>query len=164
MGKLTVYTPPQYPLLNDSWEVPIFLGGSIEMGKAIKWQDEFINMCKEKFQSSVYHLAILNPRRDDWDSTWKQSIENGQFYQQVDWELYYLEKCKFKLFYFAKDTMSPISLLEFGRFSALSPEKILLCVDKEYGRKGNLDVYCHKYQIPQYNSLEEIVNYLKKMI
>lgn len=160
MGRVTVYSPPAYPLLSTHYHTKsIFLGGSIEMGKARDWQKEFIDKLDKV--DGMYDYTVLNPRRSDWDSTWKQSIEDGNFYQQVDWELDYLEKANYKVFVFAKDTVSPISLLEFGRFSTKSPNSILLYVEEGYGRKGNIDVYCHKYEIKKFESIEDIVKYLK---
>jgi len=32
-------------------------------------------------------FLFLNPRRDDWDSTWEQNIGNKEFKNQVIWEL-----------------------------------------------------------------------------
>jgi len=49
----------------------IFLAGSIEMGKAENWQERVTKELK-KFDNVV----IFNPRRDDWDSTWEQKIDN----------------------------------------------------------------------------------------
>lgn len=58
----------------------IFLGGSIELGKALEWQLDVIECLKDK------DITIFNPRRKDWDSTWEQSINNPKFNEQVDWE------------------------------------------------------------------------------
>ena len=55
----------------------IFLAGNIEMGNAENWQEELTKYFERDFN-------IFNPRRDDWDSSWKQSINNPQFYEQVN--------------------------------------------------------------------------------
>jgi len=81
----------------------IFLAGSIEMGKTVDWQKEIIN------HLNGFNIDILNPRRDDWDSSWEQSIHDKNFYEQVSWELYCLENCDHVYMYFSKDTQSPIS-------------------------------------------------------
>ena len=44
----------------------IFLGGSIEMGTAELWQKKIIS------ELSDLPIQFLNPRRDDWDSSWTQ--------------------------------------------------------------------------------------------
>ena len=48
----------------------IFLAGSIDQGVAPDWQSQ---VC-DAFASS--DVVLLNPRRDEWDATWEQSITN----------------------------------------------------------------------------------------
>src|SRR3974390_885282 len=86
----------------------IFLAGSIEMGKAVDWQTLMTNKLYD------FKATILNPRRDDWDSSWEQKIENPQFSEQVNWELDALDRADIIAMYFDPKTMSPISLLELG--------------------------------------------------
>lgn len=52
----------------------VFLAGSIEMGEAENWQERVAGEL-----SDVPNLTILNPRRDDWDRSWVQSIADRQF-------------------------------------------------------------------------------------
>lgn len=140
----------------DSPFFSIFLGGSIEMGKAEKWQDELSEQLKD-----LSHLLILNPRRDDWDSSWIQSKDNPQFRQQVEWELNCQEKADLLIYYFASNTMSPITLLELGLFSSSEAELIVYCSD-DYPRKGNVDIVCERYGIFQVNSKKELIEEIKK--
>ena len=56
----------------------IFLAGSIEMGIAESWQEKVVQELKNE------PVIILNPRRDDWDSSWEQKIDNLQFREQVE--------------------------------------------------------------------------------
>lgn len=94
-----IKAPQPYSFLN---RFSIFLAGSIEMGKAAFWQDKVAR------ELSSLDIDILNPRRDDWDSSWKQEIENAQFREQVEWELKGLSLCDHVLFYFDPNTKSPI--------------------------------------------------------
>lgn len=64
----------------------IFLAGSIEMGTAHNWQEYLIQNIDQR------NLLIFNPRRKDWDNSWKEEIENLQFKEQVNWELTALER------------------------------------------------------------------------
>ena len=128
---------------NDNWS--IFLAGSIEMGKAEDWQTRITNTLKEIVPDKL-DVVIFNPRRDDWDSSWEQNIDNPQFYEQVTWELTALEKADVIIMYFAPGTKSPISLLELG-LHAYS-KKILVCCPKGFWRKGNVDIVCEQYGIP----------------
>jgi hypothetical protein len=124
----------------NTFEPVVFLAGSIEMGAAINWQEEFI----PKLLSN-YEGFILNPRRDDWDASWVQRKDNPQFNEQVNWELRGLHKANVVFFYFAPNTISPISLLELGlvaqhkKIFCQKGDVIVYCPD-DFQRKGNVDI------------------------
>ena len=101
---------------------------------------------------------IFNPRRDSWDASWKQSIDNPQFKEQVTWELNALEKADIIIMFFAAKTKSPISLLELGLFAQSGKLKVV--VEEEFWRKGNVDIVCERYNIRQFKSLEELTEHL----
>ena len=84
----------------------VFLAGSIETGKAVDWQTEITNR--------LDNVNIVNPRRDDWDSSWIQDISNPQFREQVEWEYDGIKKSDLVVFFFDPKTKSPITLLELG--------------------------------------------------
>ena len=149
-----IYLPPQNIALRDRSKKSIFLAGSIEMGKAEDWQAELGDWLLTK------NYNIFNPRRKDWDSSWAQTYENPQFSQQVKWELNSLDKSDWVIMYLDPQTKSPISLLELGLF-AHSKKLLVVCPDG-FWRKGNVEVVCSLYDIPLFNSIEELkkVNYL----
>lgn len=127
----------------------VFLAGSIEMGAAENWQTKIENGL------SNLGITILNPRRDDWDSSWVQSIDNPQFNEQVNWELNAMEKADIIAVYFDPNTKSPITLLELGLFA--KTKKLIVCCPEGYWRKGNVDIVCHRNEINQVNSLDELL-------
>lgn len=131
----------------------IFLAGSIEQDVAERWQDRVIENLKD------LPIAILNPRRASWDSSWEQSIDNPQFKEQVTWELDALEKADTILLYFDPKTKSPISLLELGLFAKSG--KMMVCCPKGFWRKGNVDIVCERFEIPQFENLDLLINNLK---
>jgi hypothetical protein len=133
----------------------IFLAGSIEMGIAEDWQTQVENF----FKHYPREIVILNPRRDAWDSSWSQDAMSPQFYQQVNWELNALEKSDMIIMYFSPDTKSPISLLEFGKFA--DSGKILVCCPTGFWKKGNVDIVCERYGIPNYSTLIELLEDIK---
>jgi hypothetical protein len=135
-------------------EIRIFLAGSIEMGAAEKWQDRVV-----REMADYDNLVFLNPRRDDWDSSWEQSIDNEQFYDQVTWELDWLDGADFVFMYFDPATKSPITLLEMGLY-ARSGKLLVVCPEGFY-RKGNVDVTCEYYNVPQADTLEEGIKLLR---
>lgn len=134
----------------------IFLAGSIEMGKAENWQTRVVNALSGH-DNEPY--IILNPRRDDWDSSWEQKITNNQFREQVEWELNALEEADIIIMYFDPNTMSPISLLELGLHARTG--KLLVLCPEGFWRKGNVDIVCNKYGIKQVESFEHLINCIR---
>ncbi len=130
----------------------VFLAGSIEMGKAENWQQ----VCERLLKDTDW--IIFNPRRDDWDSSWVQSIDNPQFSGQVNWELDALGVADKIIMYFDPATKSPISLLELGLFAS-SGKLIVVCPDG-FWRKGNVDIVCWRYGIKQVKTIEEAITEL----
>jgi len=131
----------------------LFLAGSIEMGKAENWQQKI-----EKFLEPINDLIILNPRRDDWNSSWVQSIEHPAFREQVEWELISQEIADVIAMYFSPGTKSPITLLELGLFARSG--KLIICCPEGFWRKGNVDIVCKKYKIQQADSLQQLQDML----
>ena len=134
----------------------VFLCGSIEMGKAEEWQKivgkELGDCC-----------TVLDPRRDDWDSSWIQSIDNEKFVEQVNWELDGIEDSDIILVYFDPNTKSPITLLELGYCVSIA-EVVIVCCPKGYWRKGNVDIFCNRQGVLVVESLEELVSKAKECI
>lgn len=143
--------PERYP----KHGLKLFLGGSIEMGKAEKWQEKVVAHLEENGYNDV---IILNPRRDDWDSTWEQSpLPGSKFYEQVEWELKAQESSTIICYYFAKDTMSPITLLELGLYGCRDDKDVIVYVDKDYLRHGNVVMTCKMYGINYTESYEDFL-------
>ena len=130
----------------------IFLAGSIEMGTAEPWQENFV----QEFQD--YDVTFLNPRRTDWDSSWVQEKSNPEFSEQVNWELDALNFADYVVFYFDKNTKSPITLMELGLYAH---KKCIVCCPTGFYRKGNVDIVCARYKIPVVESFEELVKEVK---
>lgn len=128
----------------------VFLAGSIEMGKADNWQKEV----ELAFESSD-DILLLNPRRTDRNSSWIQDIHNPEFNEQVNWELQAMETADLIIMYFAPGTLSPVTLLELGLQA--SSGKLVVCCPEGFQRKGNVDIVCRKYKIPQVHTIEELI-------
>ena len=143
--------PEEIPLQNEV--KTIFLAGSIEMDKAVNWQKHCEELLKDDY-------VIFNPRRNEWDSSWSQTIENNNFTEQVNWELNALEKADIIIMYFANNTMSPISLLEFGLYAQSNKMKVV--VEENFWRKGNIDIVCKRYKVEHFKILEQLIESLLK--
>lgn len=139
--------------LNEKNGMNVFLAGSIEMGVAENWQDRLAKDFKD------YNITFLNPRRDDWDSSLVQSIDNKPFRDQVEWELNGLMEADFVVMYFDPSTKSPISLLELGLMCYTG--KIIVCCPDDFWRRANVEIVCNRFEIPMYNNWQEFVTVLK---
>ena len=132
----------------------MFLAGSIEMGVATDWQTQLTN--------ELSGVAILNPRRDEWDATWRQSIDEPRFRAQVEWELDGLERANVIAMWFAPDTKSPITLLELG-LHARGGRVIVGCPDG-YWRRGNIEIVCARFGIPLFGDWAAFVAALRERL
>jgi hypothetical protein len=131
----------------------LFLAGSIEMGTAEHWQKRVVEALKD-----CKRLTIYNPRRDDWDSSWVQSIDNPQFIEQVEWELDNLQRANLAIFYFDPSTKSPITLMELGMMSnPWSPRTLVVC-PKGFWRRSNVEFFCAREGIEFFETLEDAIS------
>lgn len=158
---LHIIKPPNaLPIQRVNGVVPksVFLAGSIELGKAADWQTKVTKHLKDEVGRYKENYYIFNPRRDDWDSSWEQSIDNPQFNEQVNWELTALDCAKKILMYFDPATKSPISLLELGIYA--TSKKMIVCCPNGFWRKGNVDVVCRRYDIPLYSEFDRAMYHI----
>ena len=131
----------------------LFLGGSIEMGKAEDWQTVLSDALAD------LPVIILNPRRDDWDATWEQTIANPQFREQVEWELAAQEYADLRVYYFSPGTQSPITLLELGTFK---DQECIVCCPEGFWRRGNVEILCRRYGIPFCENIDTLAALVRR--
>jgi hypothetical protein len=151
----------------DYWRV--FLGGTIEMGNSRDWQKEFVDKVnnhvfssKQKNETSI---AILNPRRDNWDSSWKQTIKNKKFKEQVDWEMDMLTCSDIVVFNILPDSKSPVTMLEIGYMAGLSNDaKVFICCPDGFYRKGNIEIVCERSGFKLFDDEDEMFDEVIKII
>ncbi len=136
------------PLRLDCPKPRVFLGGSIEMGKAADWQVTVTQALAD------LDILICNPRRKAWDASWPNTIDFQPFREQVEWELEALERADLILFYFDPQTKAPITLLELGLHAR---RNVIVCCPEGYWRKGNVDIVCRRYGIRQVDTLEKLI-------
>lgn len=151
---MEIQAPNRYDMFAD--KAKVFLGGSIEMGKAADWQQAVVSAIKD------LDVVILNPRRKDWDSSLKQELTDPRFVEQVTWELQALEDSDIIVIYFDPTTKSPISLLELGLHAR--QKGILVCCPEGFYRKGNVDITCQKYNVPVFPDLNALVRTLRNVL
>jgi len=137
----------------------VFLSGSIDMGDAPDWQAIISDGL-----SDIDKLILLNPRRDDWDSSWVQSFEDARFVEQVEWELNALDKADYCVHYFAPGGTAPISLLELGLRLYLYPKRSIVCAPEGFWRKGNVEITSRYYGATYVQDIQSVVEILKSKL
>jgi len=151
---MEILKAPEIRTFNDKSSV--FLAGSIDNGASEEWQ---ITVTESLSDLDVY---VLNPRRDEWDSSWDQTVNNPKFKEQVLWELYGLENSRIILFNFLGASQAPISLLELGFCSKKG--NVVICCETEYWRRGNIEVVAEKFEIPLFDNLEETIQLTRELL
>jgi Nucleoside 2-deoxyribosyltransferase like len=131
----------------------VFLAGSIDDGHSKNWQNYVI----EFFSDGA--IDIYNPRRIDWDASWKQHITDTNFYEQVTWELKAMEMAESIIMNFVPGSLSPISLLEFGLHANTS--KLSVCCPEAFWKSGNFQIVCQHFNIPFFDDLNELLKTFK---
>lgn len=147
-------SPQPLPAIHD--RPRIFLGGSIDMGRAVDWQAELVKSLGD------LDVLFLNPRRPDWNPEWKPVVEEPEFRRQVEWELGALESADIIVMYFAPGSQSPVSLLEMG-LHARSGKLVLLCPEG-FWRKGNVDITAEHYGVEQVATMNELAMVVRKRV
>lgn len=148
-----IKAPDDYSNCSHPW---LFLAGSIEMDTADRWQD------KALVALSAEIGTILNPRRDQWDSSWKQTADDSNFKQQVNWELDGLNQADIIGLYLDPATKSPISLLELGLFAGRYA--LIVCCPEGFWRKGNVDIVCKRYAVDLVPTFDSFIKRLRTRI
>lgn len=114
--------------LNDKQNT-IFLAGSIT--NAANWQ----NTTAQTLLDAGF--TVFNPRRDNYNNQ-ELNIEHNQ----ISWEHYYLNLAGNYLFYFAPETLAPITLFEYGTILTelkYTPwKKVYVAIHPEYKRKNDV--------------------------
>jgi len=126
--------------VGDTDDIKLFLCGVIDMGRAAHWDKELIWLIEDK------DCIVLNPRRDDWDSNWKQDKNNLKFREQVEWELDCMERSDIMVVALPRDSNVPISLMELGLH--IGKRDLIVWCEEGYYCKGNVDIVCERYGVP----------------
>ena len=144
----------------EEFSLRVFLAGSIGGSLINTLTSDWQSIVVDKFKG--INVTFFNPRRDEWDSSWKQEQKESNFNEQVNWEMNNLEDSDIIFMYLAPDTQAPISLLELG-LNAASGKMIVVCPDG-FWRKGNVEIVCTRYNIPLFNTLEDGIGGLETFI
>lgn len=139
---------PPSPLPARAATRTVFLAGSIDLGKTANWQADLAAALAD------CPGTLLNPRRPQWDASWRTEADSPPFREQVEWELAGMESASLIAFYFAPQSQAPVTLLELGL--AARGGKAIVCCPAGFWRKGNVDIVCARYRVPMVGSIEEL--------
>jgi hypothetical protein len=110
----------------------LFLGGGISSCK--DWQSKLVEKLTD------YNVTIYNPRRNNFDINNPKVSE-----EQIKWEHKYLHESNILVFYFAQETLCPITLFELGAalerniYTTYKQDIIVYC-EPEYSRKFDVEL------------------------
>lgn len=113
-----IEAPNLYPTPAD-----IFLGGGIT--NCPDWQSEIIDMFR---RNTPRDEIILNPRRT---GAFTEDIAG----EQIEWEYHALRSVKTVFFWFPKETLCPITLLELGVFTQMPHVNLIVGTHPDYARR-----------------------------
>lgn len=107
-------------------ERSLFIAGGIT--NCSDWQSELVEKLKDE------NLIILNPRRKHFPIN-DPNVE----IEQIKWEYEHLKKASAISFWFAPETLCPITLYELGKQSILS-KNLFIGVHPNYARKLDVEI------------------------
>lgn len=117
---------PHYEHLHDCSN-RLFLAGGIS--GCWDWQAELVSQIK-----SLGDITVYNPRRKNFVMDDPKLAR-----EQINWECHYLDFCNNIVFWFSHETIQPITLLEFGRWTA-SDKKLFIGCESLYPRREDVQV------------------------
>jgi hypothetical protein len=107
-------------------ETSIFLGGGIS--NCADWQSELSNLLKDT------NLVILNPRRNNYPEFDPKATE-----EQIKWEHRHLNRATAIVFWFAQETLCPITLFEYGKW-LMSSKPLFVGCHPNYKRRIDVEI------------------------
>lgn len=133
---IVITAPDRTEFEDDEKTTTIFLAGTIDGGDSEDWQKEICDAVL-KTNGNKRRIVIFNPRRAEWPD------DEGEIVKQIKWELDHLEKADVIIMHIAKDSKSPISLLEMGLF--VKSGKLFVSCPEGFYRFDNVKVTCERY-------------------
>ena len=147
---------PSVPLsagLSRPW---VFLAGAIDQDRAERWQDRAVAVLDDA------PGTVLNPRRDDWDASWGNDLDDPRFAAQVAWELEGLERADAIVCWLPAGAQAPISLLELG-LHARGGRLVVGC-PIGFHRRGNVWAVCARFGVPLHGTLEDVLHDIRQRL
>ena len=153
-SRIQVVKAPARPVITGA--VSIFLAGTTTDTGGDDWRQTLIQ--------SITNLpvTIFDPKRSDWDSTWKEDFSDERWVEQVQWELDMQEKADIVVVFFHGVSLAPISLLELGLCARSG--KAFVCALSDYSKRGNVEAVCRRFGVPFTQTEDELRERLVKAL
>ena len=133
----------------------IFLAGGIT--GCSDWQTQIVELLKDE------NVILLNPRRKNFP------IDDPKAsYEQIFWEYNHLRRATAISFWFPKETLCPITLLELGKW-IVSKKPLFIGIDKEYKRLKDVKLQTALERVNMekptfYYSIEDLAEAIRKFV
>lgn len=147
---------PSAPVTIDLPRPWVFLAGAIDQDRAERWQDRAVAALGD------VPGTALNPRRDDWDATWDNDLDDPRFAAQVAWELEGLEWADAIVCWLPAGSQAPISLLELG-LHARGGRLVVGC-PVGFHRRGNVRAVCARFGVPLHGTLADVLGDVRQRL
>ena len=110
------------------YPLSLFLAGGIT--KCTDWQAEIA------LRLSRFDITVFNPRRKITPKGYLDIVK------QIEWEYYRLRRVTIVAFWFAPETLNPITLFELGATLARGHSEIIVGVSPKYKRRLDVIEQC----------------------
>jgi hypothetical protein len=126
------------------------------------------SIIKEGWQANVASsladlpVAVLNPLRSDWDSSWVEDISFPKFKEQVDWEMDHGKVADVIAFYFHPTQLNLVLMLELGLHAGNG--KAVVCCPNGFLKRGNVQMVCARYGLPLLETLDELKSEVRRRL
>ncbi|KAH7129931.1 hypothetical protein B0J13DRAFT_563553 [Dactylonectria estremocensis] len=134
----------------------IFLAGTTSATGEPDWRDELSKSLADQ------PVTIFNPKRDDWDSTWREDFSDKRWADQIQWELDMQDAASVIVVLFHRATAAPVSLAEMGMASRTG--KLVACALDGYYKRGYVEAVCRKYKAPFVSTEDELRRVVKERL
>jgi len=130
----------------------LFLAGGISL--CPDWQEEMANQLKDS------KIVIFNPRRNDMTNNYQEIVK------QIKWEKNHIDIATMVSFWFPKESICPITLLEFGKVLVQQDKKMFVGIEDSYVRRLDLveQLALHRPEVHWVNSISKLVDQIKRHV
>lgn len=123
----------------------VFLRGTTTASGSADWRSTLASRLRDSFDDATQGISILNPARDDWDSSWRKDFSDPRWAEQFAWEQDMLERADLVVVLLHGVTAAPVSLLELGLVARWG--NAVVCVLDGYPKAGYVEALCVRLQL-----------------